>query len=425
MEPLGQDIKKNNKEFAIGIDITDTYSQISVAGVETESVETVSVVPGQTNFMVPTALFKRAEVNQWFVGNDAVKYKDTEGYYVDGLISKARDGQEVTVGNDSFRPSALLALFLKRLLTLANPIASPSAVTSVMITVDVLDHELVTALTEAVSSLSLKAGEIHFQNHMESFYNYVLYQPRELWMRDVVLFDATGEYIRSLRMECNKNTTPVVAFIDSHEDVRLKISNIDEPGFPGLFGNFTDSVMDSHEISGIYLIGDAFKEEWCKDSIAKLCTRGRVFQGNNLFSKGAALGAKNVVSPSVISSGYVFLGNDKLKSNVGLNVKRRGENSYLALLDGGINWFDAHTECDIILDQGNRLLLVITPLTGKNPELAEITLGDLPKRPPKTTRLNLKIRMQSENRMQITIKDLGFGELFPSSNIEWNEVISV
>ena len=97
MEPLGQEIKKNNKEFAIGIDITDTYSQISVAGVESESVETISVVPGQTNFLVPTALFKRAEVNQWFVGNDAVKYKDTEGYFVDGLISKARAGAEVSV----------------------------------------------------------------------------------------------------------------------------------------------------------------------------------------------------------------------------------------------------------------------------------------------------------------------------------------
>ena len=121
----------------------------------------------------------------------------------------------------------------------------------------------------------------------------------------------------------------------------------------------------------------------------------------------------------------MFLGNDKLKSNVGINVLKRGENAYMPLLDGGINWFDAHKECDIILNQGNKLTLIVTPLTGKNPEMVDITLGDLPKRPPKTTRLNVKVRMQSENRMQVTIKDLGFGELFPAANIEWNEVISV
>ena len=93
--------------------------------------------------------------------------------------------------------------------------------------------------------------------------------------------------------------------------------------------------------------------------------------------------------------------------------------------DGGVNWFDATRECDIILNQGNKLSFVVTPLTGKNPETVDITLGDLPKRPPRTTRLHIKVKMQSETRMLVNIRDLGFGEIYPAENIEWNEVISI
>lgn len=425
MEFQEPDVKKRNREYAVGLDLTDSYSQISVGPVDSDEVETLSVIPGQNNYLVPTVLFKRSEVNQWFAGREALRYKDTEGYYIDKLVSKARSEEDVKIGSESFRPSALLALFIKRILALVNMVTPASNIASLMITVDTLDAQLITSLWEAVKSLGIKTGEIHFQSHTESFYNYMLYQPRDLWMHDVLLFDGTGEYIKSLRMECNKNTTPIVAFIDSHEDIRLATTDTEVPGYSGVYTRFAESVLDGHIISSTYLVGDIFKDEWCKEGVTMLCHKGRVFQGNNLFSKGACYGAKNYVAASILSSGYVFLGNEKLKSNVGINVLNRGEEGYLPLLDGGVNWFDATRECDIILNQGNKLSFVVTPLTGKNPETVDITLGDLPKRPPRTTRLHIKVKMQSETRMLVNIRDLGFGEIYPAENIEWNEVISI
>ena len=121
----------------------------------------------------------------------------------------------------------------------------------------------------------------------------------------------------------------------------------------------------------------------------------------------------------------MFLGNDKLKSNVGLNVLKRGEPGYLALLDAGVNWFEASNSVEVIIDKGNKLSFVITPLTGKNPEVVDITLSDLPKRPPRTSRIKVDVSMLSEMRMQVVVKDLGFGELFKASDITWKEVISL
>ena len=42
-------------------------------------------------------------------------------------------------------------------------------------------------------------------------------------------------------------------------------------------------------------------------------------------------------------------------------------------------------------------------------------LTGLPKRPNKTTRLLLKLQYISRKECRITVKDLGFGEMFPSS----------
>ncbi len=425
MDLLQQATGKKNIEYVVGLDITDSFAQVSVGNTESEEVETVATTPGGTSLLIPTVLFKRSEVNQWFAGNEAVRYKDREGYYVDRLISKARAGEDVKVGEESFRPSALLALFMKRTLALVNNVTPLQNVSCFMITVDVLDKQLVLMLSEAVSSLGLKTKEIYFQSHMESFYNYVLFQPHELWNRDVLLYDSTGEHLKAFRMECNKNTTPIVAFIDSEENTKITGETYEKPEAADLFADFVSFTTEGHMYSSAYLVGDEFKNEWCREGVNLLCKKGRVFQGNNLFSKGAAYAARNRMNPTAISTGHAFLGNDKLKANVGINALERGEKSYLPLLDGGINWFDGEKECDIILNQGNKLTFLITPLTGKNPQMVDITLGDLPKRPPRTTRLHIKVKMVSESKLKVTIKDMGFGELFPAANIEWNEVISV
>ena len=425
--------KPNSGEIAIGFDLTDTFSQVSFGYIDAEEVHTLSTVAGSTNYRVPTALFKRKEVNQWFAGKEALKNKDGDGYYVDKLLSKARAGKEIFVGEESFRPSALIALFMKRTLSLVSMVAPLNRVVSFMVTVDELDEDIVTVLSEAVASLGLKTQNIFFQSHMESFYYYTIYQDPSLWKNDVLLLDFSGEFVKSLRMECNKNTTPVVAFIDNNSFHSFGTGNLDsvDPdsdearNYDERLTSIVEELTSSRILSSIYFIGDAFSQSVFKDSVKLMCRKGRVFEGNNLYSKGAAFAAKNRIVGTILSDSHVFLGNDKLKSNVGINVMFKGEEKYLALLDAGVNWFEAKKECDFILDKGNKLSFVITPLTGKDPEVCDITLQDLPKRPPRTTRLHIEMSMLSESRLSLEIKDLGFGELFPASNTEWKEVINV
>lgn len=424
--------KVNNGEIAVGIDLTDKYTQLSYSFIEGDNVETLSTTVGTQNYMIPTALFKRGEVNQWFAGKDAVSHKDDEGYFVDNLLSIALEGVDVTIGEETFKAHALLALFIKRTLSLINTVSNINKISSLMITVNELNNDMVEALNRAVASLGLKNATVSYQSHMESFYYYMIYQPADLWKQDVLVLHADGITLKTYRMECNKNTTPVVAFIDEREYPIPEMELVDGKVDPAKAStadlslyNFSTRVMVDRNFSAVYLIGDTFKEQWYERTSKELLRRARVFQGNNLFSKGAACAAKNKIASTVLSEGYVFLGNDKLKSNIGMNVTKRGENTYLALLDAGINWFEAVKEYDLILNQGNRISFVITPLTGRNPKVVDITLDDFPKRPPKTSRVHLSLRMTSERQLSVNIKDLGFGELFPASDTQWDEVIDV
>lgn len=427
--------KLNSGEIVVGFDLTDTYSQISVGLVDGDKVETLAAVAGSNNYRIPTALFKRKEVNQWFAGREAIRNRDNEqdGFFVDRLLESAAEGEEIKVGEELFNPSALIALFMKRTLALVSMVAPLNRIVSFTVTVDNLDNRLIGVLSEAVASLGLKTQNIYFQSHMESFYYYNIYQDVNLWEKNVLLIDFSGEHVKSYRMECNKNTSPIVAFIDPNSYPHFLTANLEDMlpdteearAVDARLLKIVEESTDGRSFSAIYFIGENFKQNIFKDSVRFMCRKGRVFEGNNLYSKGAAYSAKNRVAKTILSESHVFLGNDKLKSNVGINVIRHGENSYMALLDAGVNWFEAKAECEVILDKGNKLSFVITPLTGKNPEVVEITLFDLPKRPPKTSRLKLSLSMVSENTMQVLVKDLGFGELFPASEIEWKEVIKV
>ena len=119
---------------------------------------------------------------------------------------------------------------------------------------------------------------------------------------------------------------------------------------------------------------------------------------------------------------HIFLGSDKLKANVGMDVMRQGEASYLALLDAGVNWYEADQVTEFYLQEGNQIRLKITPLIGKEIRTAMITLENLP---PGISRLKAILFLETENCLTAEIEDLGFGEFRASSGMIWRETIEL
>lgn len=171
-------------------------------------------------------------------------------------------------------------------------------------------------------------------------------------------------------------------------------------------------------------MGEGFRGEWNQESLRFLCRNRRVFQGNNLFSKGACYSAGEKLEPAGERK-LIFLGNEKLRANVGMRVLRRGVESYFALLDAGVNWFEAHRQCEFILESGDSFSLLVTPLTGRDKKEIEMVLEGLAVRPDKTTRLRMVMKLVSAKEIQVEIEDLGFGDIFQGTGAKWSEKFTV
>ena len=397
--------------------MANSCCQISFSYTKEDSeIETISSVAGEENYDIPTVLCKRVGVNQWLYGKEALRFTQEypeEGILVDGLVEMALSGEEVLIDGECYNPVALLALFMKRSLGMLSGVAGSSKIAAIMITCQKLDGKMVQLLKQVIGNLTLKNVEIFFQNYTESFYNYMIYQKEELWTYQTLLLDYRGEGIHCYRLECNKRTTPIVAYIHEEE---VSFAGGDEAFLEILRGE-----CQSRVISSVYLIGEKFAGDWMKESLKYLCRGRRVFQGNNLYSKGAVFSLLERIRGSENGQKYVYLGNDKLKANIGMMVLNHQRENYYALLDAGSNWYEAQYSLEFYLKKERDIELIITHLTTEESRVIRMELKELSLEENEVTKVYMKLYMIAENTLCVEVRDLGFGDIVKSRGNSWRE----
>ena len=372
------------ERFVVGYDLSTEYAQISYMGMQDAMPETVTLAEGREDYNIPACLFKRMEVNQWFFGREAKNYSSVEeGTMVDNLLEHALVGDKLKIGEDEFDHVALLALFIKRSMTLLKNVPKEK-IAAIMFTVPDLTKRAIEVLESVTEVLGFDDTKIFFVGRQESIFYYVIHQQKELWKQDVLVYDFSQRNLKGYHFCVNRNSRPQVAVVDEtiHPIVAGDVNKDSE---------FCDVIkIDTKDsvVSGAFLIGNGFEDDWCHDSLKELWD---------------------------MNQSLIFLGKDKLKANIGMNLLRGSEESYYAILDGGESWYDAKKEFDIILDKDNTFEILITPLDGRNVRSIEIVLDGLTQREAKTTRLHLNVFMESDDRLRVCATDMGFGEFYPTT----------
>lgn len=435
LERKGNDAKLNMSGAVAGYDLSGRTAQISYCLPGSDKPETISQVAGAEEFLIPALLAKRTDRDLWLYGREAAESVGKgEAQPVTDLLTNAASGTPVEVAGESYDSVALLSLFLKRTLSLLTPILHPDRLQAFVFTVDEVTGPVIDALRQAVAMLELKIPQVYVIGRAESFFYYNICQPEELWTRDVLVCDFTARHLKTLLFTANRRTTPVASFVEEKEWEEVEQIDYtqdeteDHRSSMKLDRNFAfvmEKVLADHQVTTVYLIGEGFAGEWYQESLQVLCRDRRVFLGNNLYSKGACYAGKERLTRGGISKGYAFLGRDMLKANVGMRVVRRGTDAYLALLDAGINWYEAEKECDFLLEDKNTFSLRITPLNGKEVREVLVTLTGLPARPARTTRIHMKVDMTDVKTVRISMEDMGFGEFFPATHKFWEETFQI
>lgn len=446
LEKALDEMTKKNK-VVVGFDLGNDTSQISLCRLEQSMPDTLSLVAGAEEYNIPTVLCRKTLAEEikngsqtvkglWSMGREALQQASAkQGTLVEDLLLLAKNGVKAQVGEEEFEAEELLEVFLRKSLVLISSYARIEDIICVVFTLKDMNTDLMKLVKRIMKRLDTGKAVISFMSHEDCFYQYMIHQPEEMWIHDVLLYEYRTDGIRSFCMNMNRNTRPVVAFIESERFPQMKmteVSNMKAEQKTAFFRQLDDAFLEiareqceGRTVTSVFLLGDIFSKEWCRESLRFLCKNRRVFQGNNLFSKGACYGAREKVLPSTLSRDYVFLSEEKLKANIGIECNRGQEKVYQPLLDAGTSWFEARREIDFILAKNNQLPLTVTPLDSGHPRIAEITLEGLKVRGNRTNRIGLSVYMEDADTVAIEVTDKGFGEFFPSTGQIWRESFSL
>lgn len=416
--------KRNQGKYLVGFEIADRYIQISYLKIGDKEPVTLSVMAEAEEYNIPFVLFRKEDRGLWYFGKEALeKHKEEKGYFFQDLLNLACNKENIVVGTEVYKTAGLVALFIKRSLSLLNRVVPMEKIVACSFTLDIVDDKIVSVLRQMVNQLQLPGVEFHFMGKEESFFYYNLYTPQELWKNHVYLYELHNDIIKSYHLSMNRQTTPVVTMIENKEYPPLENKTPEDRDLE--FINYLKADVEDKIVSTVYLIGEGFLGGKFQKSVRYLCTKRRVFAGNNLHSKGACLCLMEYFMPSVLSKEYVYLGNDKLIANVGMEVLERGKEIYFPIMDGGTSWHDNKKEWDFLLEEDNKLRLKIIPLTGKNVVYTDIILEGLDFHKVKYRRIHMEVHMESRDVMIIKVRDKGFGEYVPSSGQYWEERVTL
>ena len=418
---LGNAGKKGMSGGILGMDLDDWSAQISFWLPGAQTPETISTGDGEED-RIPAVLCRRTDRDVWTYGKEALETaRRGGGVLADRLLSRALAGEQLEIGGEWFEAAALLALFIKRSLSLLGGAMRPEKADFFMFTLERVDRQALEMVERIALLLSLPPERVSCQSRAESFFYYNISQPEELWRHSCLICDFGGERLKTLLLEVNRHTRPATVTVAQEEHPELERQDNREEMDEAFLSIFR-SVSDGRIIDTVYLIGDGFAGEWYPKTLAVMCRNRRVFQGNNLYSKGACYGGKAKRPGGGVSGReYVYLGSDMLRVNVGLLTEKRGKETCLSLLDAGMNWFDARGECEFLLDADHTFTLRLTPVSGKKLREVVVTLSGVPERPPFATRIFLAASCPDAETVRLRMEDRGFGEFFPSSGLAWEE----
>ncbi len=395
----------------IGYDLTNTMAQISISVDKEDGEEVVSipVLAGSERYVIPVICSIGSGRNDIIYGEEAMRASKDDRIMIQDIMTGAINDKSVVAGEDSISYKELLSGFIKNTMWLSASFAPFSEIERVVITLPDPEESIIRLVEEAAAFLEKDEIKVRISGYPESFFYYAMNQEPELTRNKIALFDYDGTSVRSMMLSTRLDVRPHVSMVEERIfDMPAKNDHA--------FLDIARSILDSEIVSAVYLSGEGFEGGWLKDSVQYLCERQRrVFQGRNLYTKGACYAGIDDRDGNPQLTSCKFFDKDKVTSDVGLHIYEDGQETYLGLVNAGTNWFDAKGEVEFMLGDDREIRIRIESYFTTEVRYSVIRAEDFPKRPAKCTRVRFHMEMKDTDLMECEAADLGFGEIFNST----------
>lgn len=394
----------------IGLDLCDAYTRICCHDRD-------------KSWCVPTVICRKKEEDEWLIGEEA--YASTlvgEGIIVDKLLKMVMKDGTATLGGTKYEGIDLLKLYLKKVLEIPKEEFFCEEVKQLVITLQKIEVKLMDALMYCADYLGIPRERVHIISHTEGFVYYVLSQKKDVWNNQVGVFDLSEDsfHYHELKVQRGLRQMTVVAEDEALEE-SFNLDILDTPAGGKLADKILSScaerLLQKKLFSSIFLTGKGFEHtEWTTESMKHLCSRRKVYMEPELFARGAAYKGMDYIQEKT-SYPFICICEGRLHATISMKVLHREKESQLIVASAGDNWYESRSSVDLIVDGQDYVEFLVTPMDPKQRKLVKIPLEGFPKRPGRTTRVGLHVGFLDEKTMAVALKDKGFGELFPATDI--------
>lgn len=397
----------------IGYDLNEKYCQISFYNEEQQEPQTMETA--LDNYRIPLVIGKVDD--KWVIGSDAKRLQVIkQGYVADDLFRKTIAQERIQLGKEVYEAVWLLAKFVE------ISLKSFSEINQLVFTVPSMTVDIGRVLKGIGQRAGVSKGAIYAQDYKESFCNYMLYQPKELWQYEAALFDCDRREVkaymlRKIRTGFGKGKD---TFVTVDEVARAQMAelaaiypvlNVDRAkDADQCFKQFIQGVFEKKLVSSVFLVGEGFENNWYPQSLRVLCNGRRAFLGNNLYSKGACYTAYRRAIR--VEEGPIYLDETKMMDQICLKLRVHGQDKWQPIVSWGTRWYEADSQFEILLEDTKDIEIHVESLVGNEMKVEKVSVQGLPERNNYTLRLQVKIIFLDEKTCKISFRDLGFGEFF-------------
>ena len=251
--------------------------------------------------------------------------------------------------------------------------------------------------------------------HFRAFVEYVFHQEKVMWDRNTLLLEYVGDKLNYILIDQIRRSKQK-AYRASLKSLDLKEQEI-EAGSPELdlkFSKLMKRFLVKNPANIIFLTGEGFDGNWMKKTLNYLCAGRRVFLGQNLYANGACL--LGISTIPLMDDGMILMdGPDMVCHTIGVITSDAGKAKYTTVTSIGQEWYNTKGSVDVILDKSQRVEFFFHNTRENEIEGASCEIKDIPKRPPKTTRIRVSVNFTSAFEGVILLEDLGFGEMYPGT----------
>lgn len=413
------------KNLIVGMDLCETYTQLSVYSKKTGEPETI-------NIPILTALGITNNKKEWLFGQEAYQCEiNNDGIVIDKLLEKLSRNQEVDIFSVKFTPIALMEKYLRKCLQILKKYFPTESILMLCITLKNTNEIVREGILIALENLGIGGDRVIIQNHEKSYGYFALRQPKELWMNDIGLFELDEQGLKYYQITIDRKSAPMLAAIKSKdfkeelclEQITAAKEKEEKERLNYFFLNIAKNTLYRQYVTTLYVTGKGFEGNWCDGALKELCVGRRVFKGQNLYSKGACYAALKQVNEK--TDDFLLIDDEMITTDITVAGLANGKMSDILLVKGAKPWYNAKNRSEFILDDCNSITFYLKDCLKYQVREEKVVLSDLPVRPNKTTRVELEISFLNKETIKIIVKDKGFGGLYPSSNKIWTKEIII